>query len=241
MVTTTGVAHATPAAFGSHVASRDDHGRIVDDYLARTRPNVLFGGGSDEIPTGLAANAGYTVVTDRAGLRDPEREAADPVCGLFGGEHLPYERDGLGRLPHLSEMVATALDVLCGNPEGFFLMAEGGRIDHAGHDNDVERNVLETIEFSNAVRVVSGWALGRSDTLVLVTADHETGGLEVLRNNGRGNLPDVSWSTDGHTGANVPVYALGRNASSVSGVMDNTDLVGTSTRRETDPGGSEAG
>lgn len=56
---------------------------------------------------------------DRAGLRDLEWEAADPVCGLFSGAHLPYERDGRGGLPHLSEMVATALDVLGGNPKGF--------------------------------------------------------------------------------------------------------------------------
>lgn len=68
LVTTTDVAHAAPAAFGAHAASRDDLEWIVDDYLARTRPNGLIGGGSEEMPAGLAAEAGYTVVTDRAGL-----------------------------------------------------------------------------------------------------------------------------------------------------------------------------
>ncbi len=105
-------------------------------------------------------------------------------------------------------------------------MVEGGRIDHAGHDNVIGRNVLETVGFSDAVRVVADWAMGRPDTLVLVTADHETGGLKVLRNDGRGAFPTVSWSTTGHTEARVPVYAWGANARSVFGVMDNTDLFG---------------
>ncbi|HKH76379.1 MAG TPA: alkaline phosphatase [Rubrobacteraceae bacterium] len=125
-------------------------------------------------------------------------------------------------------MTTSALSMLGSGTEGFFLMVEGGRIDHAGHDNDIGRNVLETVGFSDAVRVVEDRALGRSDTLVLVTADHETGGLGVvLHNNGRGGFPTVSWSTTSHTEARVPVYAWGVNAQSVSGVMDNnTDLFG---------------
>ena len=76
------------------------------------------------------------------------------VSGQFGSDHLPYEYDRLGDLPHLSEMVEVALDILDDDPDGFFLMVEGGRIDHAGHANDIWRIVHETIEFSYSVQEV---------------------------------------------------------------------------------------
>ena len=231
LVTTADVTHATPAAFGAHRPSRHNLSGIFADYLNVTRPNVLFGGAGDGIPAASVAEAGYALVTDRAGMQALGPEAGAMVCGRFGEDHLPYEYDGLGPLPRLSEMTTSALSMLGSGTEGFFLMVEGGRIDHAGHDNDIGRNVLETLGFSDAVRVVADWALGRSDTLVLVTADHETGGLKVLRNNGRGNLPTVSWSTTGHTHARVPVYAWGVNARYVSGVIDNTDLFGVCAPR----------
>ena len=226
LVTTADVTHATPAAFGAHRPSRNDLSGISADYMNSTRPDVLFGGAGDGTPRASVEEAGYALVTDRAGMWSLDPEAVAMVCGRFGEDHLPYEYDGLGALPRLWEMTASALGILGGREEGFFLMVEGGRIDHAGHDNDIERNVLETVGFCRAVRVVTDWARGRSDTLVLVTADHETGGLKVLRNNGRGGFPTVSWSTTGHTDSRVPVYAWGANARFVSGVIDNTDLFG---------------
>ena len=73
------------------------------------------------------------------------------------------------------------------------------------------------------------WAQNRNDTLIIVTADHETGGLKVLKNNGQGKVPAVSWSAKDHTGANVPVYAWGVNSQRVAEVMDNTQLFGIVT------------
>jgi alkaline phosphatase len=121
-------------------------------------------------------------------------------------------------------MAAKALDILDNDADGLFLMVEGGRIDHAGHSNDLVRNIYETIEFAYAAEVVLDWALDNPDTLIIVTADHETGGLSVLANNGQGNLPTVSWSTTSHTDENVPIYAWGVNSDLVSGIMDNTDI-----------------
>lgn len=224
LVSTTFITHATPAAFGAHNASRGNLEEIAGDYLNYSRPNVLFGGGGNGMSAAAAEAANYTVVTDRQGLLTLDTENLSWVSGQFGETNLPYEYDGLGDLPHLSEMAATALDILSGNPVGFFLMIEGGRIDHAGHSNDIERNVCETIEFSNTLRVVMDWSQGRNDTLIIVTADHETGGLQVLENNGVGNFPTVSWSTEGHTSTNVPVYGWGPNAERIGGLMDNTDL-----------------
>ncbi|MCZ6676461.1 MAG: alkaline phosphatase [Candidatus Poribacteria bacterium] len=229
LVSTTFITHATPAAFGAHQPLRGNLPEIAEDYLNQTRPHVLLGGGGNGMTPAAAEAAGYTVVTDRASMLGLDTPAVTRVSGQFGDTNLPYEFDGLGTLPHLSEMIATALRILANNPNGFFLMIEGGRIDHAGHSNDIQRNVCETIEFSNTVQIVLDWGMGRADTLILVTADHETGGLQVLENNGKGNFPEVSWSTGGHTTVNVPLYGWGVNAERISGVMDNTDLVGVVT------------
>jgi alkaline phosphatase len=225
LVTTTYMTHATPAAFGAHEPSRNNTSQIAADYLTGSMPNVLFGGGANGMSVSAAQAAGYTVVTDAAGMAAVDTSAVDYISGQFGSTHLPYEADGnMGGLPHLSDMTTTALDILDNDSDGFFLMVEGGRIDHAGHDNNLARNVGETVEFSNMVAAVLTWAAGRDDTLVVVTADHETGGLTVLGDNGVGVLPTVSWSTTGHTGVDVPVYAWGLGADRFGGVMDNTDF-----------------
>ncbi len=229
MVTTSTWYDATPASFGAHEPDRYNYGGIMNDYLYQTRPNVVFGGYHDDNVAAASTSAGYTVVTDRATMQALDTETETMVFGQFGNGYLPYEYDGLGSLPHLSEMTATALSILDNEPNGFFLMVEGGRIDHACHSNDIRRAVLETIEFDNTVKVVMDWATGRTDTLILVCADHETGGLTVLANNGAGVFPTVKWKSyvgdlAPHTAANVPVYAWGVNAEMISGVMDNTDM-----------------
>ena len=250
LVTTTYITHATPAAFGAHEPDRNNLSQIAVDYLNQTRPNVLFGGGANGMSPASAAAAGYTVVTDRASMQALYTEAVTMVSGQFGSTYLPYEYDGdWSILPHLSEMTETALAILDNDWDGFFLMVEGGLIDQAGHSNHIERNVFETIEFSNAVQVALDWAQGKFDTLIIVTADHETGGLTVLQNNGQGIFPTVTWNSANHTGANVPVYAWGVNAELVSGVMDNTDLFEVATIDITyyirgyvrDPGGKGIG
>ena len=195
LVTTTYVTHATPAAFGAHEPDRENLSEIRIDYLNQTHPNVLFGGGENGMSSVSAVQAGYTVVSDRSEMESLDTENITFVSGQFGNTHLPYEYEGLGSLPHLSEMTSTALEILDNDPDGFFLIVEGGRIDHAGHANDIARNVFETVEFSNAIEKAINWAQNRTDTLILVTADHETGGLAVLQNNGQGNFPGISWST----------------------------------------------
>ena len=226
LVSTTFITHATPAAFGAHNPKRGNLAEIAGDYLNNTQPNVLLGGGENGMSVAAAEAANYDVITDRKGLLALDTENLTRVSGQFGDTNLPYEYDGLGDLPHLSQMAATALGILARNPAGFFLMIEGGRIDHAGHSNDIERNVCETIEFAKTLRVVMDWSRGRDDTLIIVTADHETGGLQVLENNGAGKFPTVSWSTTGHTDTKVPIYGWGQNAVRIGGVMDNTDLFG---------------
>ncbi|MBU1259681.1 MAG: alkaline phosphatase [Planctomycetes bacterium] len=229
LVTTTYMSHATPACFGAHENSRDNYTAIVIDYLNQTKPNILFGGGANGITSSAAIAAGYTVVTDRASLNSLDTDTADFISGQFGSTHLPYEYDGLGTLPHLSEMTTVALNILDNEPNGFFLMVEGGKIDHAGHNKDLERNVFETIEFANSVQVAIDWSDGGDDTLIIVTADHETGGLTVIQNNGQGQFPTVTWTTTNHTDADVPVYGWGFNAYLAENVSDNTDIFAATT------------
>jgi alkaline phosphatase len=221
LVTTTTITHATPAAFAAHESSRNNQPEIGNDYLNDSRPDVLMGG-AQFVDAVSALEAGYAVVTNRESLTSLDTEIQDKVWGQFGKYYLPYEEDGLGVLPHLSEMVQTALQILDNDPDGFFLMIEGGRIDHAGHINDLNKSILETIEFSHSAQKVLDWASGRTDTLVVVTADHETGGLVVSANNGVGSLPNASWQTTGHTEVDVPVYAWGVNAHMLNAEVDNT-------------------
>jgi hypothetical protein len=183
-----------------------------------------------------AVAAGYTVVANKKAMQRLNTNMETMISGQFGVELFPYEYDGYGgSLPHLSEMTVTALDILDNDVDGFFLMIEGGQIDWAGHSNDIVRNIYETIEFENTVKTVYDWARGKPDTLIIVTADHETGGLTVLHNNGLGNIPDVSWSTSGHTVSNVPIYARGENSQMISGIMDNTDLFSVATSTSFEP------
>lgn len=238
LVTTSYLTDATPAAMAAHALFRFDYTRIAGDYLNNTRPEVLLGGGGNGLTAAAGIAAGYTVVTGRAGLQGLGPTPPGPVLGLFGAgfEGMPFEWDhaqgtdpGYDTLPFLREMTSSALSFLSTDSDGFFLMIEQEGTDRAGHESGaspdrIGRDVFAALEFSRAVEEVLAFAAGRDDTLVIVTADHETGGLEILGDNGAGNLPTVSWSTSDHTRVTVPVYAWGPNAALVSGVIDNTDI-----------------
>lgn len=224
LVTTTHISHATPAAFGAHEKSRNNYKEIIQDYLTQTKPDVLMGGAKYITP--IEANkAGYRVVTDCKELLALNTDKVKRLSGQFGKQHMPYEYDGLGELPHLSDMTKIAIDIIDNDPDGFFIMIEGGRIDHAGHANSLEKNIFETLEFARTIEQTLKWAKGRKDTLIIVTADHETGGMTVTETDpAKNKLPAVAWKTDGHTSVNAPVYAWGFGAEQFVGVMDNTDF-----------------
>lgn len=224
LVTTTPITHATPAGFGAHAVSRLLTEEIAADYLSQTRPNLLLGGGGEGMDPGAASLAGYIVVTDREGLLALDTEALTYLSGQFGEGSLPFAVDGLGSRPHLWEMTAVALRILDNDPDGLFVVIESGLIDYAGHYNNLGALVGEMFELDRAVGAALDWAASHPDTLILVTADHETGGLSVLQSNGQGSLPEVSWATTGHTPVNVPVYLSGLELESFPDLLDNTDI-----------------
>lgn len=219
LVTTTTVTHATPAAFYAHEKDRDNEAGIARQAVAGGF-DFLLGGGRKFFPEDLRAEArtrGFTVVeTAEALLAIGNLDRR--VLGLFSDGHLPYQpeieaarkradgegdagaagggRDPVGdaaarSAPTIVEMTRWAIDALRKSGQPFFLMVEGGRIDHAGHANWARTLVDETAAFDEAI----GYAVDTLDpktTLVLVTADHETGGLAL---NGYPDEKDGIWST----------------------------------------------
>lgn len=164
----------------------------------------------------------------------------------------PYKVALIESVPTLKEMALAALNVLDNDPDGFFVMIEGGAIDWAGHSNESGRLIEEIDDFNKCVDAVIGWVEKNSDwgeTLVIITADHETGYLTGPGsgqqptgavwndpvNNGRGNLPAVQWHSDGHTNSLVSFSAKGSGAQlfkkKIAGndpvrgpYIDNTDI-----------------
>lgn len=176
LVSTTRITHATPAAFASHVPDRGMEGAIAEQY-AESDVDVLMGGGRREFDDDLLdrmRDAGYEMLFDASGL---ESASGDRLLGLFADGHVPYTLDRDESIPSLPEMTAAAVDRLEANDDGFFLMVEGGRIDHAEHGNDVQTTVAETEEFDEVVSWALDYVEDRDDTLVVVASDHETGGL----------------------------------------------------------------
>jgi alkaline phosphatase len=223
LITSSYIADATPAAFAAHVPDRSQYANIANYEFSTTHVNVLMGA-TNGLPANVAQNAGYTVVQSLAELQAVNLNTTSYLSAQFsnGYGYYPYEAQGVSPYPHLSQMAAASLDMLDNDPDGFFLMVEGGSIDPASHANSTANTVPDVVEFSNTVQTVLNWAAGRTDTLVIVTADHECGGITAVQNNGRGVLPTITWTSTGHTGVNVPVYAWGVNGRMLTGTIQNT-------------------
>ena len=224
VVTTTSLTHATPAAFTAHSDSRLNKLEIAEQQVRESRPEVMLGGGSAYfLPAGSSSlrtddglirplvEAGYSVLYHGRLLGTFDTRNSKGLAGLFAPQHLPYDdvSSRISRFPSLTEMTMAAIEFLDRDPDGFFLLVEGGRIDMAGHANNLRRMIGEVLAFDDAVQAVSGWAAGRSDVVLLATADHDTGGLEVLEPGAPGTYPRVIWRSGKHTGGQVDIFAQG--------------------------------
>jgi len=221
LVTNTRITHATPASFMAHVSSRDNEAEIARQALD-SGVDVLLGGGSYYFSQLSPEDAGYQIVDS---TEDLLAASSGKILGLFNTDYMGYEsvRDPEVE-PSLAEMTVKAIELLSPDPDGFFLMVEGGRIDHASHDNDYENTVSETLSFDASVLEALIYASGRDDTLVIVTADHVTGGLSILGGYESSVTVEYKWIDDYHTGNMVPVYAYGPRSIEVIEFNDNTDI-----------------
>jgi alkaline phosphatase len=224
LITSTHLTNATPAAFATHVNTRSNYAEIALQYFRDSRPNLLLGGGGYGISRELAESNGHTFVSNKEDFVQVISNPPSHLVGAFGNGHLPYSSEK-NNLPALWELVNHSLKHLLKDPNGFFLMVEGGRIDHASHKNDLENTIGEVAGFSKAVERVLSQVRTRKDTLVLVTADHETGGLQLIYPSQRpGQLPVVLWKTRGHSASPVPVFLWGPENDQWGKLKENTDI-----------------
>ncbi len=188
VISTNMVTDATPASFIASVEDRGMGGKIAKQAIANN-VDVMLGGGredfmEDEAGEDLIAKAkanGYQYVSDKTQL-EKVVPLNGKLLGLFNESYMNYinDRDDLGsNEPSMEAMTKKAIEVLSEDEDGFFLMAEGARIDHAAHAADVPGVVAETLDFDASVKVAMDFAKKNGDTLVIVTADHETLGFSA--------------------------------------------------------------
>lgn len=223
LVSTSSITHATPASFIAHQPSRKMEEEIALDFL-KTDIDVFIGGGksyfdqrkdSQNLIQKLVEK-GYDVPV---GIDAIAASKAAKIAGFLADHHA--ERVP-GRGEALSISTQKAIDVLSSNKKGFFLMVEGSEIDWGGHANNIEYVVRETLDFDKAVGVALQFALKNKNTLVIVTSDHETGGLALTGGTIEKGEVISGFSTGGHTSVMVPVFAIGPGAEAFTGVYKNT-------------------
>lgn len=216
--------HATPAAFVANVKNRDLQEQIALSYLEEYCDIALGGGAERFISKGRKdklnlidslAKRGYAIVYSQDELSKCESEK---IFGLFAEGHLPEasKRGGV-----MQQYMLKALEQLDKNPSGFFMMLEGSRIDMEAHLNKYDAMVEETLDFDRCVAIALDFAKRKGNTLVVVTADHETGGLTLPA---KGSKTKDKWTTLNHTGVPVPIYSFGPGAENFTRVMQNTDI-----------------
>ena len=189
---------ATPAAFAASAEDRGMDADLTRDIIENEVDVVLGGGGgdfSDEVMN-LAKEKGYEHVTTEDELANTD---SDKILGLFNESYMNYilDRDDYNsQEPSVYEMTKKAIDVLSKDEDGFFLMSEGARIDHAAHAADIPGVVAETLDFDRAVKHAVDWAKENGDTLVVVVADHETMGFSVTEPINKEGLKDIEVSPE---------------------------------------------
>lgn len=224
LIATSSITHATPASFASHVESRSMEEEIAVQLLS-SGAEVMLGGGfeffssqyrSDSLDLiSQAEEAGYQLLRNGEELDNSD---AGMLLGLFAN-------DGLERAegePSTQAMTSKALDILSRDEDGFFLMIEGSQIDWGGHGNDTDYVLNEVEDFDAAVKTALDFARQDGQTLVVITADHETGGMTLQRQRAEGDSLEIYWTTGYHTGIPVPLMAYGPQATEFMGWRDNT-------------------
>lgn len=226
IMTTDALTGATPAAFLAHADHRSQAEKIAAD-LSAAGSMILIG--SDPKPFlpkkdggRRADNRNLLAELQKAGYR----EAATPEAL----KQLPANIPAYGFVPDwsnttlLSRFASAAFEKLNANPKGFFLMIEGHYPDKGGHGNNPDYSVNGVLMNNFLAKAALDFALQHPDTLVVVTADHETGGISAAPNKANPRKPHIHYMTKNHTGAPVGIYAFGPGADRFNAVIENTDI-----------------
>ncbi|NPA35275.1 MAG: alkaline phosphatase [Chlorobi bacterium] len=226
LVATSAITHATPASFIAHVPNRRMYEEIATDFV-NSGIDVFIGGGYDFFVKRKDGrnlekemeDKGYSFYTS---LDSVPESVKSKLAVLTAPKHNPQMPERGNMLPEATEK---ALDVLDGSStEGFFLMVEGSQIDWGGHQNDVAYITRELLDFDKAVGKALEYAATHKNTLVIVTADHETGGLSNTGKSIKDGIVEGAFTVGHHTGIMVPVFAFGPGAEEFRGIYENVEI-----------------
>ncbi len=231
VITNTYVFDATPACFLAHVPSRS-HSVAIMAQMVQSDAALIVGGDPDYILNdgrrlSREQRPAWSAIPQFAS-QGGRRMDLNPPTPLFPDDQpviiLYPARDDTNQTfgPPLVDIVTPALQRLAKDPDGFLLIVESSDSDKGAHAHDAGRVITGVLELDDALEPILEFVRARDDTLVIVTADHETAGLTVA--GGSGSNLDIRWSTGGHSLEWVPVFAEGTGAHRFSGVIDNTDI-----------------
>lgn len=190
---------ATPACFSAHTDDRGNGEEISRQQVENSNLDLLWAAKSDYVSEEYANEYGWTYLDSLADFE--ALEEGERSFGQFEGE-IWREQSGADS-PTLSAMTEKAVDMLDDDPDGFFLMVEGAHIDKNSHNNNGEGMTAAAMEFNRAINWAYDYADAHGDTLIVITADHETGGIEQEANG------DFRYTTGSHTATDVPILVYG--------------------------------
>ena len=225
LIATSSIVHATPASFFAHTKSRRSYEEIAE-FLPNSEIDFFAGGGlqffnkrtdDKNLLLDLTAN-GFIVDT----LNIPTAVSEKKHAILLGQNAMPPMLEDRGSF--LPDATKLAIEALSKNEEGFFLMIEGSQIDWGGHANDSDYLISELKDFDQTIGVVLDFAEKNGETLVIVTADHETGGFTLGPDGNDYNKIKPVFSIDGHSGTMIPVFSEGVGASKFGGISENNTI-----------------
>lgn len=231
LIATSTIVHATPAAFIAHVVSREQYEEIAVDML-KTPVDLLIGGGKKyfdrrEIDNRNLyeefAQKGYKVTDySQEDLHEMRWDPSENLIYLTADKHPLNVAAGRDYLPFATRRGLEFLEKR-GKDKGFFIMIEGSQIDWACHANDGKLAIKEALDFDRAVGEALNFARSRGNTLVIVTADHECGGM-ALNPGSKMNKVETAFTTINHTASMIPVFAYGPMSKQFAGIFENTSI-----------------
>jgi len=225
LISTSAITHATPASYIAHQGSRGSYEDIAADFM-KTDIDVFIGGGykhfaqrkdKRDLTKELQAK-GYQVLRN---MDDIAKVKSGKLAGLTADEHNEVYPLRKMSLPLSTK---TALNILSKNKKGYFVMIEGSQIDFGGHAKNTIYLVNEMLDFDRAIGKALEFAAKDGETLIIVTADHETGGMALVKGNMDNGMVKGAFPTGDHTATMVPVFAYGPGAENFTGIMENTDI-----------------
>ena len=224
LVVTSSIVHATPASFYANVNSRNSYETIALQ-LSEHDVDLFVGGGKKHFTNRkdkrnlIEEMSSYTFVKN---LIEFEATEAEKIGFFTYDDEPPSLLEG--RKPALNKMVSLSLQKLENQGAPFFMLIEGSQIDWGGHDNDLKYILSEFKEFDKTLREVIDYAKEDGNTLVIVTADHETGGLSLVGGNYKKGRVNGKFNTGGHTATMVPVFSFGPASEKFTGIYENTTI-----------------